>query len=92
MEELNEKWLLAISILIVSYFSILYLIYVYEIDYVLVGFFQELLTIPFFIAQLAFLIIGIIKLVKWDNPKPYHTVLSVLLLSLCSYFTVGSFF
>ena len=92
MKALNEKQLLMISILIVSYFSTIYLLYVYEIENVLIGVFWELLTIPFFLAQLIFLTIGVIWLVKRKHAKPYRTPLSVLLLGLCSSLTIGSFF
>lgn len=92
MKFLNEKRLLMISGLIVLYFSGLYFIYIYEINHVLIGVFGELLTIPFLLAQVFFLVIGIIWLIRRQNHKPYRTVFSVILLSLCSYLTVGSIF
>ena len=44
---------------IVSYFVLIWLINFYKIDIVLIGVFRELLTIPFLIAQIVFLVIGI---------------------------------
>jgi len=75
---------------IVFYFGLMYLLYIYNIDYVLIGVFRELLTIPLLIAQIIFLVLGIRQLLK--HQKQPMLIVSVLLLAICSFFTIGSFF
>ena len=54
-----RRKLIIANFTIVSYFVLIWLINVYKIDIVLIGVFRELLTIPFLIAQIVFLVIGI---------------------------------
>jgi len=49
-----------------------------------------MLTIPFLIAQIVFLIIGIKYLIQ--NQRDFLIIISVLSLSICSVVTIGSFF
>ncbi len=70
---------------------LLYLFYLYQIDFVIIGVFRELLTIPFFIAQIVFIIIGIKFLLK-DKRYPFIFLLSFVLLCICTVLTFGSFF
>ena len=79
-----------INFVIVSYFILIWLIDFYKIDFVLIGVFRELLTIPFLIAQIVFLFIGIRYLIK--NKRNLLTVISVLMLAICTIITIGSFF
>ncbi|OQX73286.1 MAG: hypothetical protein B6D61_12665, partial [Bacteroidetes bacterium 4484_249] len=58
-KSLNEKRLTLINFIIVTYFIAIYVLYLYKIDSVLIGVFREILTIPFFIAQIVFLVLGI---------------------------------
>ena len=88
---LTEKRLTLINIVIVCYFIAIYLINLYKLDYVIIGFFGELLTIPFLIAQIVFLILGGLFLVK--NKKTHIvTIFSIVLLAICSIITISSFF
>ena len=75
---------------IVSYFILIWFINFYKIDFVLIGVFREILTIPFLIAQIIFLVIGIKYLIK--NQRNFLTIISVLLLAICIIITIGSFF
>ena len=75
---------------IVSYFILIWLINFYKIDFVLIGVFRELLTIPFLIAQIVFLVIGIKFIIK--NQRDTLTIISVLSLAICMIITIGSFF
>ncbi len=75
---------------IVSYFILIWLINFYKIDFVLIGVFRELLTIPFLIAQIVFLVIGIKFIIK--NQIDTLTIISVLSLAICMIITIGSFF
>ncbi len=78
-----------VNFAIVSYFILIWLIDFYKIDFILIGVFREMLTIPFLVAQLVFLIIGTKHLLKnrWKL-----LIISVLSLAICSIFTIGSFF
>ena len=85
----NSK-LIIINFSIVSYFVLIWLINFYQIDHVLVGVFVELLTIPFLLAQIVFLVVGIRFLTH--NSKKTLTVISVVSLAICTLITLGSFF
>ena len=61
---MTTKNLTIINFGIVFYFGLMYLLYIYNIDYVLIGVFRELLTIPLLIAQIIFLVLGIRQLLK----------------------------
>lgn len=87
---ISRKSLIIINLAIVSFFLSLYLLYTFEIDHTLIGVFQELLTLPMLLANVAFIIIGAIFLFK--NKKDAITVISYLLLLACAVLTIGSFF
>lgn len=87
---LTNRNLIIANFSIVSYFILIWLINFYKIDFVLIGVFREILTIPFLIAQIVFLVIGIKYLIK--NQKNSLIIISVLLLAICSIITIGSFF
>ncbi|WP_339890096.1 hypothetical protein [uncultured Flavobacterium sp.] len=86
----TTKNLTIANLIIVSYFGIIYILNYYKIDFVLIGVFSELLTIPFLIAQLVFLGIGIKHLFK--NKKEVLNIISLLLLATSSFITLRSFF
>ena len=87
---INNRNLSIINFAIVAFFGIIWLINHYQIDWVLVGVFREILTIPFLIAQLIFLVIGVITII---NQKPSVLFLiSLLILAICSFITISSFF
>lgn len=88
---LNEKRLIIINLVIVSYFVALYLVNLFKIDFVLVGVFRELLTIPFLIGQIVFLIFDINFLVKQKRVRIF-TLFSIVLLIISTFITIGSFF
>lgn len=79
-----------INFVIVIYFILIWLINFYEIDFVLIGVFREILTIPFLIAQIVFLVLGIRYLI--NHERNLLMTISVLLLSACTLITIGSFF
>ncbi len=87
---LTNKNLTIINFVIVLFFALIYLLNYYEINVVLIGVFRELLTIPFLIAQLVFLVLGIQFILK--NKIHFLTLFSILLLASCSVVTIGSFF
>lgn len=87
---LTNRNLIIANFSIISYFMLIWLINFYKIDYVLIGVFREMLTIPFLIAQIVFLVIGIKYLIK--NKRNILTIISVLSLAICMIITIGSFF
>ena len=89
-KSITDRKLIIANFTIVSYFVLIWLINFYKIDIVLIGVFRELLTIPFLIAQIVFLVIGINFLIK--NQRNALTIISVLSLACCMLITVGSFF
>ena len=88
---INPKKQLLISLLIVSYFMVIYSLHNYHIDFVLLGVFREILTIPFIIAQFVFLLTGI-RLMIFERNQRHLSSLSVILLAICTMTTMGSFF
>jgi hypothetical protein len=87
---LTNRNLIIANFAIVSYFILIWLINFYKIDFVLIGVFREMLTIPFLIAQIVFLVIGIRYLMK--NKRNPLIIISFLTLVICSVITIGSFF
>jgi len=87
---ITDKNLTIVNLTIVSYFILVWFINFYKIDIVLIGVFIEILTIPFLIAQIVFLALGIRHLIK--NKLRLLTTISVLLLAICAFITIGSFF
>ncbi|MFK5890509.1 MAG: hypothetical protein QM486_07245 [Flavobacteriaceae bacterium] len=89
-KSITNRNLTLINFIIVGYFILIYAVDFYKIDFVLVGVFRELFTIPFLIAQIVFLIIG----VKYLTEHKSHllTTVSIMLLAICTTITIGSFF
>ena len=88
---LTERKLIIINLTIVFYFILIYLINLYKIDYVIIGVFWELLTIPFLIGQIVFLVLSVMFLIK-NKHTSFMTKISVLLLAICFVITISSFF
>ena len=90
MNKLTNKHLTIINFVIVTYFILAFLIIHYKIDHVLIGVFWELLTIPFILAQVIFLGLSIIFLIR---KKPnVLTIISMIALAVSTYFTLGKSF
>jgi hypothetical protein len=87
---ITNRNLTIINFAIVSFFILIWLINFYKIDYVLIGVFREMLTIPFLIAQIIFLVIGVKYLIK--NKNNILTIISFITLAICTVITIGSFF
>lgn len=87
---INNRNLTIVNFSIVVYFCLLYTLYFFKIDIVLFGVFREILTIPFLLAQIPFLVLCIIHLIKH---KIYLlTFISTLLLAMNTIYTFASFF
>lgn len=87
---LTNRNLTIINFSIVTYFILIGLIYFYELSFVLIGVFVEMLTIPFLIAQLVFLVLGIKHLIH--RRSTLLTTISIIALAGCTVITIGSFF
>lgn len=87
---MHRQKIIVVNYLIVFYFILIWFINFFKVDFVILGVFRELLTIPFLAAQLLFLGIGIRYLLK--NQKDFMVLISVIVLALCSIITLGSFF
>lgn len=86
----TNRILIIANFSIVLYFTLIGLINFYKIDFVLIGVFREVFTLPFLIAQIVFLGIGISYLIK--NKRNLLVIISFLSLVICSVITIGSFF
>jgi len=86
----TNRILIIANFSIVLYFTLIGLINFYKIDVVLIGVFREIFTLPFLIAQIVFLGIGIGYLIK--NKRNLLVIISFLSLVICSVITIGSFF
>lgn len=87
---ITNRNLTIVNFTIVFFFILIWLINYYKTDYVLVEVFREMLTIPFLIGQIIFLVIGIKYLI--NNQRNILTIVSVLSLTICAIITIGSFF
>jgi len=87
----KPRFLMVGNFVIVGFFIILYFIYKFNIDSPVVGALREMLTIPFLVAQAAYVILGIryLAIVKDRNVL---TVISVIALFICAVITLWSFF
>lgn len=79
-----------INFTIVVYFTVIWGIHLRGIDWVIIGVFRELLTLPFFIAQFVFIVLGFKFLSKFK--KSIVFMLSLLLLVISTVITLWSFF
>lgn len=87
---ITNRSLTIVNFVIVTYFGLIYLLNFYKIDFVLIGVFRELLTIPFLLAQIVFLVLGTIHLI--NHKTNYLTIISIIALAICAIYTIGSFF
>jgi len=89
-KRINNSNLTIINFSIVAYFVLLYVLDFFKIDFVLIGVVREIFTIPFLLAQLLFLVLGVIHIIKH---KTYLlTFISMILLAINATYTIGSFF
>ncbi len=88
---MNNRSLMRINLVIVAYFATLYALNFFKVDFVIVGVFREILTIPFLLAQVVFLFLSFRFLVK-ENKLNFSFGLSLVLLIVCTVLTIGSFF
>ena len=87
---MTNRNLRIINFVIVSYFILIYLINYYKIDFIIIGVFRELLTIPLLLAQIFFIVIGIKCLIK--SQMDFLTTLSFFALAVSTIINFGSFF
>ncbi len=88
---LSKKWLTLINYVIVFYFVLIYILYIYKIDHVVIGVFRELLSIPFLLAQVFFLVYEIFFMIREKKIYPGLTLSMIFLIISCA-FTLYGFF
>lgn len=86
---ITNKNLTIVNFAIATYFALIYLINFFKIDFVLIGVFRELMTIPFLVAQIFFLVLGIVFLVKYK--AHFLTSISIIGLAISAIYTIGWF-
>jgi hypothetical protein len=84
------KTLTTVNFLIVIYFVIVYILYLYKVDVFFIGVLRELLSIPFLIAQIVFLVNGIVNFKK--HQRNVWFIISLVTLAVCTVITIGSFY
>lgn len=87
---ITNRRLTIINFIIVIYFLLFYLVNLNNVDIFIVGFFAELLTIPFLLALVVFLFFGINYLIC--QKRNTWTTISVTALIICAILIIGSFF
>ena len=87
---MTNRNLTIINFVIIAYFCLIYVLNFYKIDFVLIGVFREMLTIPFLLAQILFLVLGITHLIKYKTH--FLTLISIIGLAINTIYTIGSFF
>ena len=91
MKFFSARTLTRINFTIAGYFLLMYLVYELQIQMEAVNFLLELLTIPMLIAEFAFLLIGILKLIEKNSRTPVFIV-SIAALLVSTLLTFGSLF
>ena len=87
---LSEKKLTVINITIVVYFIAIWLIYIYQIDFKIIGVIAELFTVPYLIGQVAFTVLSLWYLKRHNTTLLFKV--STVALIICSIITMASFF
>ena len=87
---ITNKNLTIVNFAIVSFFILIFMLNYFKVEFALLDVYREIMTIPFLIAQIVFLIISINYILK--NQKNSLTILSVVALAISSFITIGSFF
>lgn len=90
MKKISNSNLTIINFVIIAYFTALWLVIYFEFYTVIIGVFNELLTIPFLLGQFVFLYIGLRNFGTYK--KSFWTVLSIVLLAICTVITVSGLF
>jgi hypothetical protein len=87
---INNKNLTIINFSILIYFGLLYALDFLKIEFVIIGVFREIFTIPFLLAQMIFLVLGIVHIAK--HKTHFLTLISIIALAINAIYTIGSFF
>ena len=86
----TSKSLSLINVIIILYFGFIYLINIFGVNFVLIGVVTNFLTIPFLLAEVIFLILGIRFLIE-NKKNVLFLYFSLVLLFISFVFTYGSF-
>lgn len=92
MKALTNRTLLFVSLALTAYFTLLFLnAYVFKLDNVVLGVFQQLLTIPFLIMLLFFLGVSIRRVVKEGLLSSNYLSVAFAFFLISTLGTFGSF-
>ena len=92
LEKFTGKRLFFVSLVVVGYFCLLCLnAYFFKSNFVLIGVFQELLTLPLLLFQLALLFFSIMHCIKDKFRIITYSFWTFLILLISNSFFLGSF-
>ena len=88
---LTSKRLLFVSLAVVGYFCLLSLnAYIIKSDFVLIGVFQELLTLPLLLLQLVLLVLSVMHCIKDKFRIKTYSLWTFLVLLISNSIFIGS--
>lgn len=85
-----HKTLTILNFSIIGYFAVLYLSYIFKIDFQFLGMIRELLTIPAMLGQLVLIVLGVVSFFRKESSPLF--IVSWIMLLICAVLTIGSFF
>lgn len=92
VEKFAGKIFFFVSLCVVGYFCLLCLnIYIVKSDFILIGIFQELLTLPLILFQLVLLVLSILNCIKDKFRIKAYSFWSFLVLLVSNLFVLTSF-
>ena len=93
LEKFTSKKLFFVSLGVIGYFCLLFLnAYVVKSDLILIGVFQELLTLPLMMFQLTLLVFSVLHWIKDRFRIKTYSFVSLLILLASNFFILASFY
>ena len=93
MKLITNKNILITAIIVVVYFTILFFnAYVFKSDVVLIGVFQEMLTMPMLVLQFVVLFLAVKKMIEIKTLYNLQLLSASILIFVSTVVTLGSFF
>lgn len=92
INKINIKFLFYISLVLLGYFSLLYLNgYIIKSDSFVIEFLQELLTVPMLLIELVLFFLALVLWVRDKFSVKSYSFWTFLIVFISSFFTWGSF-
>jgi hypothetical protein len=86
---LSNRNVSIINLLIIGFFSSIYLIDLYKVDAVLIGVFRELFTLPFLGALLFFSVLGVVYFFTSKTKTFLRSISSIIVIGILSFIIIG---